>query len=183
MPHILNTVWESGASRTFWGKIPSTITHPTLPDPLPTLSLSPEPLFVPLPPGPSPLPKSSLPPISPTPSFLLEDQIPPSSRPACHGYTYTPPHVKDRAENNSSQYAPSHMPKIHSPQGLPPCSSIPTNYDPLVSLPPLALVLWNLNQILEWSRMLMRLYHGTPGLTITRQELYNCCKNCRQMVL
>ena len=167
LPQILHTVRESGASRTFWGEIPSTITYPSLPDPIPTAS--PEPVFIPLPPGTSPALGPTTPSVSPTPSFLLADQVPPSSGPICRGHTHTPPCMKDRAKNDSSQQAPSHMQKMHSPHSSPPhpATSVTSDDDPLVSLPPLTSVLWNLEQMLDWSRMLTQLYHGTPGFTVT----------------
>ena len=88
LPQILHTVRESGASRTFWGEIPSTIMYPSLPDPIPTAS--PEPVIIPPLPGTSPALEPMTSSVSPTPSFLLADQLSPSSGPVHHGCTHTP---------------------------------------------------------------------------------------------
>src|SRR5579863_8216797 len=98
VPDILTSIVHAGSVDMFWGEAPA----------LPNDWLSQhneEESVPPSPPLPPSLPTHN--PASPTPSFLNNDQLPPSSGPQHRGRS---PRVQDQTANESCQGAPSHMP-------------------------------------------------------------------------
>ena len=114
VPDILTSIVHARSADMFWGEAPA----------LPSdwlLEQDDEGSVPPSPPSPPSSPTHN--PVSPTPSFLNDDQLPSSSGLQRHSRS---PCIQDKSANDSCHGAPSHMPSPHSPCPSPPHSRLPS---------------------------------------------------------
>src|SRR5579863_5863121 len=160
VPDILTSVVHARSADMFWGEAPAL--------PADWLSQHDDDESVP-PSPPSPPSSPTHDPVSPTPSFLNNEQLSPSYGPQCRGRS---PHMQDQSANDSHRGALSHMPSPHSPHPSPPHSRLPSRR---LRGP------WNGPETL-WDAVLeAELWTCMKGREITGVELKNKCKVCEQV--